>query len=208
MVAVLPKNSAKLTAFILLFVTGSACAQNLDIHILRYLNSPVRNLSDKFFQFVSNSAVFLEVGIPVGIGTTGLIKQDDETVRKACLIVGAAAISSGITLAVKYSVNRKRPFVTYPDIAKKSAAGSPSFPSGHTSGAFSLATSLTLSYPKWYIIVPAYSWAGTVAFSRMDLGVHYPSDVLAGALIGSGSAWLTHYINKKLIFKSHKKPLM
>jgi len=203
----LSEISSRLIAFILLFVTGSICAQNLDIHILRYLNSPERLPSDKFFQFVSNSAFFPEIGIPAGILTSGLIRQDDEIVRKACVIIGAAAISSGITLAVKYSVNRNRPFVTYPDIAKKSAAGSPSFPSGHTSGAFSLATSLTLSYPKWYIIVPAYSWAGTVAFSRMDLGVHYPSDVLAGALIGSGSAWLTYYINKKLIIKSSKKPV-
>ena len=203
----LSEISSKLIAFILLFVTGSVCAQNLDIRILRLLNSPSKLPSDKFFQFVSNSAFFPEIGIPAGILTSGLIRQDDEIVRKACVIIGAAAISSGITLAVKYSVNRNRPFVTYPDIAKKSAAGSPSFPSGHTSGAFSLATSLTLSYPKWYIIVPAYSWAGTVAFSRMDLGVHYPSDVLAGALIGSGSAWLTYYINKKLIMNSQKKPV-
>lgn len=201
----LPKISSKLTAFILLFVTGSVCAQNLDIHILRYLNTSDRLPSDKFFQFVSNSAVFLDIGVPVGIVTTGLIRHDDQTVRKACVAIAAAAINSGITVAVKYSVNRSRPFVTYPDIAKKSAAGSPSFPSGHTSGAFVLATSLTLSCPKWYIIVPAYSWACIVAYSRMDLGVHYPSDVLAGALIGTGSAWLTHYVNKKLIIKSRKK---
>jgi len=207
MITYLSEISSKLIAFILLFVTGSVCAQNLDIRILRLLNSPSKLPSDKFFQFVSNSAVFPEIGIPAGILTSGLIRQDDEIVRKACVIIGAAAINSGITLAVKYSVNRNRPFVTYPDIAKKSAAGSPSFPSGHTSIAFSLATSLTLSYPKWYIIVPAYSWAGTVAFSRMDLGVHYPSDVLAGALIGSGSAWLTYYINKKLIMNSQKKPV-
>ena len=207
MIAALMKNSAKLTVFIFLFVTGNVCAQNLDIHLLRYLNSPAKLPSDKFFQFVSNSAVFLDIGVPFGIVTTGLIKHDDQIVREACVGIAALAISSGITFAVKYSVNRSRPFVTYPDIAKKSAAGSPSFPSGHTSGSFSLATSLALSYPKWYIIVPAYSWACTVAYSRMDLGVHYPSDVLAGALIGSGSAWLTHYVNKKMIIKSQKKPV-
>jgi membrane-associated phospholipid phosphatase len=204
--AYLPKKSAKLTVFFILFLTGDVSAQNLDIHILRYLNSPAKLPSDKFFQFVSNSAVFLDIGVPVGIGTAGLIKHDDLIIRKACVGLAAAALGSGITLALKYSVNRSRPFVTYPDIAKKSAAGSPSFPSGHTSGAFVLATSLTLSCPKWYIIIPAYSWACTVAYSRMDLGVHYPSDVVAGALIGTGSAFLTHYVNKKLIIRSqHKK---
>ncbi|MGB8358080.1 MAG: phosphatase PAP2 family protein, partial [Bacteroidales bacterium] len=55
-----------------------------------------------------------------------------------------------------------------------------------------------LDYPKWYVIVPSYAYAGTVAYSRMHLGVHYPSDVLAGALIGSGCAVLSHYVNKKL----------
>jgi undecaprenyl-diphosphatase len=99
---------------------------------------------------------------------------------------------------MKYTFDRDRPFITYPDITKKSGAGSPSFPSGHTSSAFALATSLSLTYPKWYVIASSYTWAGTVAFSRMDLGVHYPSDILAGALVGGGCAWLTHVVNKKL----------
>ena len=70
-------------------------------------------------------------------------------------------------------------------------------PSGHTSGAFNLATSLTLSYPKWYVAAPSYLWASGVAYSRMYIGVHYPSDVFIGALLGSGTAWLNYYINKK-----------
>jgi membrane-associated phospholipid phosphatase len=51
--------------------------------------------------------------------------------------------------------------------------------------AFALATSLSLSYPKCYIIVPSFAWASSVGYSRMDLGVHYPSDVLAGAIVGA-----------------------
>jgi len=65
--------------------------------------------------------------------------------------------------------------------------------------AFATATSLSLEYPKWYVIVPAYTWAGTVGYSRMHLGVHYPSDVLIGALVGAGSAFITHKVNQKLL---------
>ena len=199
------RAGAALFSILILIFSGSSSAQNLDIRILRSVNSPEKLPSDRFFQFVSNSAGYLVVGIPVIMGSTALIEHDDKLLRNSCVTFAAVALNSVITLAVKYPINRTRPFITYPDITKKSAAGSPSFPSGHTSSAFALATSLTLSYPKWYIIVPVYSWAGTVAFSRMYLGVHYPSDVLAGALVGAGSAWLTHYINKKLIIKAHVK---
>jgi membrane-associated phospholipid phosphatase len=199
------RTGAFLFTILLLFLSDSASAQNLDIRILRSINSPEKLPSDRFFRFVSNSDGYLVAGIPVIMGTTAWIKHDDKLLRTSCVALASVALNSVITLALKYPINRTRPFITYPDITKKSAAGSPSFPSGHTSSSFALATSLTLSYPKWYIIIPAYSWAGTVAFSRMDLGVHYPSDVLAGVLIGAGSAWLTHYVNKKLIIKARNK---
>jgi Membrane-associated phospholipid phosphatase len=139
------------------------------------------------------------------MAVSGLIKKDKELVRNACVTAIASALNAGITNALKYSINSDRPFVTYPDIVKKSKAGSPSFPSGHTSSAFATATSVSLLYPKWYIIAPSYLYAGTVAYSRMDLGVHYPSDVLAGALIGSGCAYLTYKVNQKLIIKKKHK---
>lgn len=195
----------KLVLFTLLFFPVALFSQNLDIRILRSINSPEVLPADKFFQFVSNSESYLVVLIPAAMGTTALIKRDDKLLRNAIVVIGATVVNSGITVALKYTINRERPFVTYPDIKQKSRAGSPSFPSGHTSSAFALATSLSLSYPKWYIIVPSFTWAGTVGYSRMYLGVHYPSDVLAGAIIGAGSAWLTHYVNKKLILKSQKK---
>ncbi len=178
-------------------------SQNLDIRILRSINSPKTLSSDNFFRFVSNSDAFIVVGTPVIMGTVGLMNHDKNLFRNAEVLVGADVLNAGITTLLKYTVNRKRPFITYPDIAKKSKGGSPSFPSGHTSSAFATATSISLSYPKWYIITPLYLWAGTVGYSRMDLGVHYPSDVLAGALIGSGSAWLTWYVNKKIVARKH-----
>ena len=76
--------------------------------------------------------------------------------------------------------------------------GSPSFPSGHTATAFALATSLSVKYPKWYVIAPSALWACSVGVSRMNEGVHYPSDVLAGAAIGAGCAVVNIYVNKWL----------
>ncbi len=180
-------------------------SQNLDIRLLRALNSPAALPSDNFFRFMSDSDPYLIFTIPACMATAGVIRHDDNMFRNACVTIASAAVSGGITYVLKYTVNRERPFVTYPDIKKKSAAGSPSFPSGHTSGSFSIATSLSLAYPKWYIIAPSFVWAGTVVYSRLHLGVHYPSDVLAGALIGAGSAYLTFKINQKLLNKVNPK---
>ena len=138
--------------------------------------------------------------VPISIGIAAIAEKNNDLLQNACVIGGATIINLGITAAVKYSVKRYRPFITYPDIWNKSGklCLDPSFPSGHTSTSFALATSLTLEYPKWYVIIPSYAYACTVAYSRMDLGVHYPSDVLMGALIGSGSAYISYVINKKL----------
>jgi membrane-associated phospholipid phosphatase len=199
-----PLNICRKFLLLSAFCTQILFSQNPDIRILRSLNSPEKLPSDKAFQFISNSNAWIVVIIPTAIGTAGLIKHDDTLFRNAEVLAAASLVNAGITAALKYSINRTRPFITYPDIAKKSGAASPSFPSGHTSSAFAAATSVSLAYPKWYIIVPMYSWASAVGYSRMDLGVHYPSDVLAGAAIGAGSAWLTYYVNKKLIQKSRK----
>ncbi|HEU4788615.1 MAG TPA: phosphatase PAP2 family protein, partial [Flavobacterium sp.] len=60
-----------------------------------------------------------------------------------------------------------------------------------------------------YVIAPSFLWAGAVGYSRMYLGVHYPTDVLAGAIVGSGSAFLCYKLNKWINKKRapHQKKL-
>ena len=172
--------------------------QNWDIDLLRHINLDRNRSLDGTFKFITNSTSPLSFGVPLLICGTGMIKHDSITVRKSLYIGSSIAITVIVTTIAKYTINRTRPFEKYPDIEKMTSGGSPSFPSGHTSQAFALATSVSLSYPKWFVVTPAFMWAGAVGYSRMDLGVHYPSDVLAGAILGAGCAWLTYKVNQKL----------
>jgi membrane-associated phospholipid phosphatase len=184
--------------FLLLsFVGKTASAQNLDIDLLRKINLERNTALDPTFKFVTNSVAPIGLGAPLIVTSIGLI-QKDNTLKNKGYYIGATLLSSAIiTTTLKFTIDRDRPFVTYPDIQKLTGGGSPSFPSGHTSEAFATATSLSLAFPKWYVIAPSMLWASAAGYSRMHLGVHYPSDVLVGALIGSGSAWLCHELNKR-----------
>jgi undecaprenyl-diphosphatase len=122
---------------------------------------------------------------------------------KSYKVAGSVIIAAVATEGLKIIINRERPYIRYPmDIHpydhKETAQ---SFPSAHTSLAFATATSLSLECKKWYIVVPAFIWATGVGYSRLYEGEHYPSDVLAGAVTGAGSAWLSRWLNKKIFFK-------
>jgi membrane-associated phospholipid phosphatase len=187
----------KITSFILLLLVSANCfSQNADIDLLKEINLNRNKSLDPTFRFITNTATPLSIALPVVIFSVGLIKKDSTLKNKGIYIGETFLVAAFISTALKYSVNRDRPFVTYPFIEKATSGGSPSFPSGHTSAAFATATSLSIAFPKWYVIAPSFLWAGAVGYSRMDLGVHYPSDVLAGAIVGSGSALLSYELNK------------
>jgi membrane-associated phospholipid phosphatase len=172
-------------------------AQNLDIDLLRKINIERNAALDPAFKLITNSVSPIGLGAPLIVTSIGFI-QKDQTLQNKGYYIGATLLTSAlITTSLKFAIDKDRPFVTYPEIQKLTSAGSPSFPSGHTSEAFATATSLSLAFPKWYVIAPSFIWASAAGYSRMHLGVHYPSDVLVGALIGSGSAWLCHELNKR-----------
>jgi membrane-associated phospholipid phosphatase len=185
--------------FVYIFVFGSAIfSQNLDIDLLRKINLERNQALDPTFKFITNSVTPIGLGAPLIITSIGFI-QKDQTLKNKGYYIGATLLSSAvITTTLKFTIDRERPFVTYPDIQKLTGAGSPSFPSGHTSEAFAVATSLSMAFPEWYVIAPSFLWAGAAGYSRMHLGVHYPSDLLVGALVGAGSAWLCKALNERL----------
>ncbi len=195
------KNLVSLLLFLSLSVPGFS--QNFDINVLKNINLNRNEKLDPTFKFISNSVTPISLGAPVLILAVGLIEKDHEVTQKGLIVAETLIVSTLITTALKYSVNRTRPFETYSFIDNVIIEDSPSFPSGHTSSAFATATSLSLAYPKWYVIAPSFVWASAVGYSRLDLGVHYPSDVLIGALVGTGSAYLCYIVNKKVFRKKH-----
>lgn len=190
------KLSLSLLLTTLLFFNVSA--QNFDINVLKDIQSTRTHKLDIAFENFSKSTYPVSAAVPLGMLGVGLITKDKNLQQQGIASVAALAVSMGTTYVLKKAIDRPRPSEKYPFIQPYVVETGPSIPSGHTTAAFSAATSLCLAVPKWYVIVPAYAWASTVAYSRMHLGVHYPTDVLAGAVIGAGSAWATHRINKWL----------
>jgi membrane-associated phospholipid phosphatase len=196
--------------FIAVFISLSfneSFSQNFDIDLLRKCHSNEPLPADGFFLGVSNTTKAVSIGVPVALGVTGLLKKDDAMTRHAVFMAAGSGLNYVLTYSVKNIVDRPRPYITYPDIIPKSTEGSASFPSGHTSGAFTTATYLSLAYPKWYVIAPSYAWAASVGYSRLYLGVHYPSDVFAGALLGAGSAYLSFKANQWIQKRYEKRQL-
>ena len=199
-------NKISCTIFFLLSVFV-ASSQNIDIDILEKINVNRNTEFDPAFKTITNTAIPISIASPVMMYTIGLIQKDSLIKHKALFIGETFLASAFVTIASKSIFKRDRPYVTHSSIQPLSVEGSYSMPSAHTSSAFATATSLSMAYPKWYVVVPSFVWASSVGYSRMHLGVHYPSDVLVGALVGSGSAVLMYKANQWLNKKRKKNKI-
>ena len=140
----------------------------------------------------------------------GLAVVDGLEVETAYRFTVAHLATVGSTFAIKQLFKRQRPYARHPQIVARRTSDIDlverpdphSFPSGHTALAVALATSLSLEHPEPYIIIPSVVWAGSIGLSRVWLGLHYPSDVMLGGLMGGGIAWAVHALGRA-IFPNH-----
>lgn len=100
-----------------------------------------------------------------------------------------------VNFTIKPLVSRPRPWLVMENFANLVPEKDPnSFPSGHTNSAFAFALAVCVAAPKRWMKITAVCMAAVMGLSRLYVGVHFPSDVLAGAVIGSlcglAGAWV------------------
>jgi undecaprenyl-diphosphatase len=110
-------------------------------------------------------------------------------------------IQSGVVYGLKFLIQRKRPLVFLETLSKLSRGPGevldPSFPSAHTLYAFMMATLLAVWFPRYRIVF--FIVAGFIGWTRIYLGLHYPTDVIAGGLLGYGITRLfLHWVDLRL----------
>lgn len=116
------------------------------------------------------------VALPATAALTTLILEDRQG---SWQFTKGFLVNAGVTLALKYGVNKRRPF----------NSGGQAFPSGHTSITMQAASFIHLRY-GWEYGIPAYMLAGLTAYSRINATRHDGWDVLAGTVAGIGSSFL------------------
>jgi hypothetical protein len=160
---------------------GEGVALVLAVHAedRRLLRDVQRIGHDQFFLNITpfgggrgEQVTFLLIG-------TGWLTRDQRMLNTGVDAFESSVFSSFVTAAGKKITRRERP----------NHSNNQSFPSGHATNAFAIATAIATDYrDKPVVPVIAYALATTVALARVHENVHFPADVVAGALIGRATA--------------------
>ncbi len=177
--------------------------QSIDTAVFRFINGGLSNaVGDKVMPFVSGNVLFL----PAVIVAAGLLLWRGGARGRVFLLMallGVTLSDAVVCRAIKQSAGRQRPFVVLSDVRRPDHPGAaPKFPGGtweknspnslpssHTANWFTLVIVALFYYRKsWRWLLPM---ALLVGFSRIYNGVHYPTDVMAGAVVGAGTGAAT-----------------
>jgi undecaprenyl-diphosphatase len=153
-------------------------ANALDLAVYRAIRSLATNedhvaVVRRFSGLGEHGAIWL------GLGAAGMAIDAErrDRWRRATLTVGAAYLTS---TTVKLAIGRQRPAIENLPALMKTPTGL-SFPSSHSTSSFAAAQAFSALLPPRAL----YGVAVPMAMSRLFLGVHYPSDILAGAALGT-----------------------
>jgi len=184
-------RGAVLLAF-LLVPRLAAQESGVDTQVFRWINHGQNPERNGFFEYLDLSSLPTFAAVPIGFLVVGAIAENPSTAFVGSMSAVGQITAFGITTALKETFSRPRPFETLPDVLVKhrwSAHGN-SFPSGHASQAFSIATVIALKYERASMTIPLFLWATSVGIGRIYLGLHYPSDVVGGMIVGIASGFV------------------
>lgn len=163
----------------------------MEADILLWIQNNIRNdVLTPIFKFVTTLGNAGMIWIVLSVGL--LIPKKTRRVGVLALVsLSFSALIDNVIL--KNVVARTRPYEVIEGLTSLVGVQKDySFPSGHTGSAFAAAVVMFLGLPKKYGI-PILVFACLMGLSRLYVGVHYPSDVLGGALIGTGIALFTYW---------------
>jgi membrane-associated phospholipid phosphatase len=170
---------------------------SFDLPLLEWIQKNRVESLDEILRIFSYATTYISISL---ILTVGFVYRFNRTgLRKLTQMVVVFLIAALTTWGVKSIVNRTRPFRAHDSIEKLIKGGGNSFPSGHTTETFAIATTIALLFRRRMVQVAVFTWALLVGYSRIALGVHYPSDVLGGMLIGICLALLVDYCFRRWI---------
>jgi undecaprenyl-diphosphatase len=184
----------------------------LDLAILRFFNSTLGSpWMDHFWLFITQMHKYKIISFviaPVLIGWVVYIYRWEAVKLLVALGLAIALADSIAYRGIKQIYERPRPFqnsATSAWLRKSGSAHGPSFPSNHAANCFAAAVVLSWYFRRYRYVF--YTLAATVAISRLMLGVHYPSDVLAGAILGICVGWLvtTEMAKRMRVSKKRKQ---
>ncbi len=172
-------------------------AANLDVEIIRQINGNRIKSLDDFFIATSFSAEYIHFIIPLSVLICGWYRKDKTVKNKGLFLLIVLIINGFLSFLLKNTFDRVRPFAVLDFVEKISVGGSSSFPSGHTMTAVTLAFAIYLLFKNRYLNIFFIVWAFLVGYSRIHCGVHYFTDVLAGAIFGMIATYFFYLLCKK-----------
>ena len=135
------------------------------------------------FETLGSTGSFAVIG---GFFLEGAVNHDPQAENTAVDALSASIVAAGIvTPVLKELAGRSRPVAHQGVYHFRPFSGSASFPSGHATQAFAVASVVSMHYDSPWVGGTAYALAGLVGLARMDHNAHFASDVLTGAMIGT-----------------------
>jgi membrane-associated phospholipid phosphatase len=142
--------------------------------------------TDNFARIVTPFGSWAAIGVSAVVLGGGLVSHNKRLLETGRDAVEAEILAAGITTPLlKYAIGRVRPSDGADADEFKPFSGNSSFPSGHTTEAFAVASVLSARADGWVVPVLSYTLASCVGYARVHDRAHWASDVIGGGLVGT-----------------------